>query len=441
MITLTANHCDLCDLQLDYCQFLLASHTNYTQTYFAEHTQKWSHDQINRYLRNQTIPPTQVWQNVKDDICFSDQGYLLFDDTVVDKNYSSKIESARRQYSGNAQRVIQGIGIVTIVYVNPDIDAYWIVDYRIFDPDRDGKSKIDHLPRSDRDSKQLEMLRNACFAKQLPFRTVLVDSWYPSRQVLRYIERLEKLYYCPLKSNQLVDDSDGKYPHQNVDMLHFSEEEQVHGKFVHLKNFPKGHRVKLFRLALFTERTEYVATNDLTQDSAGETRKHCSIRWKIEQFHRQVKQVTGLERCQCRKQRAVRNHIGCAMLASNNSVYFQRYFLQSGGKYLATGDSRNVSLWEVSNGRKVWQRQDTYLAQRPGYKSIIILCTFNAVSFSPGGKYIATGSSEKASIWEVNSGHRLWQRENKKPRSTAIPYSTGSTYNGPQYSGQELSKK
>ncbi len=91
MTTLTANPSDL---QLDYCQFLLASHTNYTQTYFAEHTQKWSHDQINRYLRNETISPRQVWENVKDDIHFSKNGYLLFDDTVVDKSYSSKIEPA-----------------------------------------------------------------------------------------------------------------------------------------------------------------------------------------------------------------------------------------------------------------------------------------------------------------------------------------------------------
>ena len=266
MTTLTAS---ASDLQLDYCQFLLASHTNYTQTYFAEHSQKWSHDQLNRYLRNETISPRQVWQNVKDDICFSPQGYLLFDDTVIDTSYSSAIESARRQYSGNAQRVIQGIGVVTMVYVNPDIDVYWILDYRIFDPDRDGKSKIDHL---------LEMLSNACFAKNLPFSTVLVDSWYASRQVMRYIEHLQKLYYCPLKRNRLVDDSDGQSPHQRVDTLHFSEEEMVDGKWVHLKHFPKGHRVKLFRLVLFTERTEYVVTNDLTQDSVGETKKYDSTR-------------------------------------------------------------------------------------------------------------------------------------------------------------------
>ena len=35
---------------------------------------------------------------------------------------------------------------------------------------------------------------------------------------------------------------------------------------------------------------------------------------KIEQFHREAKQVTGLEKCQCRLARIVRNHIGCAML-------------------------------------------------------------------------------------------------------------------------------
>ena len=127
---------------------------------------------------------------------------------------------------------------MTMVYVNPDSDAYWILDYRIYDPDRDGKSKIDHL---------LEMLDNACFAKALPFRTVLADSWYASRQVLVYIERLAKIYYCPLRSNRLADDSDAQYPHQNVCQLHFSQEEQLHGKGVHLKNFPKGHRVKLFR--------------------------------------------------------------------------------------------------------------------------------------------------------------------------------------------------
>jgi macrodomain Ter protein organizer (MatP/YcbG family) len=32
------------------------------------------------------------------------------------------------------------------------------------------------------------------------------------------------------------------------------------------------------------------------------------------QFHREAKQLTGIERCQCRKARIQRNHIACAVL-------------------------------------------------------------------------------------------------------------------------------
>jgi hypothetical protein len=40
----------------------------------------------------------------------------------------------------------------------------------------------------------------------------------------------------------------------------------------------------------------------------------CGLRWKIEEFHRELKQLTGVESCQCRKARIQRNHISCAML-------------------------------------------------------------------------------------------------------------------------------
>jgi len=40
----------------------------------------------------------------------------------------------------------------------------------------------------------------------------------------------------------------------------------------------------------------------------------CKIRWKIEEFNRELKQLTGIESCQCRKARIQRNHIACAIL-------------------------------------------------------------------------------------------------------------------------------
>lgn len=291
--------------RLDYCQFLLASQINYTLTYFAEHTERFSHDAATRYLKGEKITARLVWENAQPQVKASAQGYVVFDDTVLDKRYSSEIDLVRRQYSGNAHGVIAGIGVVTCVYVNPELDQFWIIDYRIYDPAHDGKSKLDHVR---------DMLDNAVHDKQLPFRAVLMDRWYAERKLMLYTERLGKVYYCPLKANRRVDETDGQQPYQRIDQLTWTEDELQHGKTVHLKAFPQGHRVKLFRLALSTERTDFVATNDLAQDNAQATQDVCDQRWKVEQFHREGKQLTGLEGCQCRSARSQRNHIGCAVL-------------------------------------------------------------------------------------------------------------------------------
>jgi hypothetical protein len=288
----------------DYCQFLLVSQVNFTQTYFADHSVEFSHDRINRLMRESRLTPRELRDLVRDELVLSENGYVLFDDTVLDKNHSFAIEVVRRQWSGNAQKVIKGIGIVTCVYVNPDLDRFWVIDYRLYDPERDGRSKIEHL---------LDMWRTLVYGENLPFQTVLMDSWYASMQVIKAIEKAGKTYYCPLKANRQVSEAPTQ-PYERVDALSWSDKEVEGGKMVHLKKFPAGHQVKLFRIAVSTQRTDFVVTNDLSQDSTQAAKKESALRWKIEQFHREAKQVTGLEGCQCRSQRAQRNHIACAML-------------------------------------------------------------------------------------------------------------------------------
>ena len=161
--------------------------------------------------------------------------------------------------------------MVTCVYVNLDTGEHWVIDYRIYDPQGDGLSKLD-------------------------------------------IESLGKIYYCPLKSNRLVDDSGGALAYRHVNSLSWREREAAHGKTIKIKGFPKEHKVKLFRVAVSTHRTDAVVTNDLAQDVTRGAQQGCALRWKMEQFHREAKQLTGIERCQCRKARIQRNHIACAML-------------------------------------------------------------------------------------------------------------------------------
>ena len=110
---------------------------------------------------------------------------LLFDDTVLDKRHSHFIEMVRRQWSGNAHAVIPGIGVVTCVYVNPELQRFWVLDFRLFDPERDGRSKIDHL---------LEMFDRVLQSCASSIRVVLMDSWYASRKVIKAIEGAHNLY-------------------------------------------------------------------------------------------------------------------------------------------------------------------------------------------------------------------------------------------------------
>lgn len=291
--------------RLDYCQYLLVSQINYTLTNFAEHSERFSHDQINRYLAGEKITPRLVWENVERQVMQKSKGYVVFDDTVLDKQYSFAIELVRRQYSGNAHSVIKGIGVVTCIYINPGLDQFWLIDYRIYDPEGDGKTKLDHVR---------EMLSHTVYHKQLSFRAVLMDTWYATKDLMLFIESLEKVYYCPLKDNRQVDDSSGQQSYRRVDSLLWSSTELEQGKRIKIKGFPKDNKVQCFRVVVSTHRTDFVVTNDLAQNSTQATQQVCGFRWKIEQLHREGKQVTGLEACQCRKARIQRNHIGCAFL-------------------------------------------------------------------------------------------------------------------------------
>ena len=195
--------------KLDYCQYLLSSQINYTLTNLAEHLKSFSHDTINRYLKGEKLTHRLLFEQVQPLLESHPQAYLIFYDTVLDKRFGPKIELARSQWSGNQKRPIRGIGVVSCVYVDPKTENFWVIDYRIFDPETDGKTKLDHVE---------EMLRSVEH-REVPFRTVLMDSWYATKDLMLLIDEMEKTFYCPLKSNRQVDDSGGEKPYRRVDGL------------------------------------------------------------------------------------------------------------------------------------------------------------------------------------------------------------------------------
>ena len=110
-------------------------------------------------------------------------GFLVFDDTVTDKNYSrDRIGSPSVQWQ--CSYCHQRHRGCHLCLRQSRFDQFWIIDYRIYDPDGDGKTKLDHVQ---------DMLLNCVHQKQLQFWAVLMDSWYATKEIMLAIENGQNL--------------------------------------------------------------------------------------------------------------------------------------------------------------------------------------------------------------------------------------------------------
>jgi len=284
----------------EYVEYLLSTAKSFTCMHMAEHMEGVSHDVVNDFLRKKRLMPRQLWELVKGRIDDSNAAFLIVDDSVHDKRYSRFIELVKAQYSGNEHRVIRGIGVVSMVHSNGEEGDFYPMDYRVYAPDVDGKSKNDHFA---------EMFVNANEHKQIKARTILFDAWYASVENLKLIHRQKWVFFTTLKSNRLVSLSKEQgYIH--LDEIEWTPERLTQGVIVKLKEVP--FKVRLFKLVATNGDIDWVITNDLDETLTAQIAEDASdVRWQVEELHRGLKQLTGTEKCQCRSGRAQRNHLAC----------------------------------------------------------------------------------------------------------------------------------
>lgn len=303
------------ELRNMYCHYLMKSQVNSTCTDMSDHT-FLSHDIINRFLSSHFTEERSFYEKVYLDLpILRTGGYLIFDDTVLDKRYSHKIEMVRKQYSGNVGGIVEGIGVVVMLYYVPDEDMFYLLGYRIFDPQLDQKTKIDHV---------FDLLAEAD-ENCIGYFGVLMDSWYAVSSLFQRIAQTGKYFYCPIKKNRLVKEANRSI-YFTVEELAWNQQERDNGKSLKVKGL--GLEVRLFLVTVSTNRIDYVLTNDLSSMlSTKEVTKKQKMRWNIECFNREIKQVTSIAKCQCRKAPAQRTHIFCAMLVWHKlkQIAYQTY--------------------------------------------------------------------------------------------------------------------
>ena len=275
-----------------YCSFLDVTATRYSALSLSEVAPgpaTLSHDSVSRWLTDQRVRPKDLWSAAAKEVHAS-PGVLVFDDVVIDKSRSGKMELVNWQYAGSKHDITRGIGVVNALWQISN-EEYVPMDYRIWNPPEDGKTKNDHFR---------DMLSSAK-ARGLHPDMVIADSWYASLDNLKAIRSHGWDWVMGLKSNRLV----GK-PHQQLKELEIPDE----GLVTYLKGYGW---VRVFRFAAKNGRTDYVGTSR-TDLSREQVKTYFERRWSVEVLHRELKQTCGLSRCQAVLGRAQRNHIGLSLL-------------------------------------------------------------------------------------------------------------------------------
>ena len=287
-----------------YIEYLLSTPINYTCSNLAEHLEGVSHDTVSDFLQNNKFTPRDLWELVKQRIDDDEEACLLVDDSVQNKQYSQAIETVKRQYSGNEHGLVKGIGLVNLVHTNGALGEFYPINYRVYDPASDGKTKNEHFR---------EMFLQAHSRQQIKARKIAFDSWYASVDNLKLIHRSGWTFYTNLKSNRKVSITK-EMGYQNLEEIEWTPETLISGQLVKIKGLP--FLVKLFKLVDTEDNIEWVITNNLSEDFTRlRSIEAMQVRWQVEEFHRQFKQLTGSEKCQCRKARSQRNHLACCYAA------------------------------------------------------------------------------------------------------------------------------
>lgn len=284
-----------------------------------------SHDQITRFLSGHDFDSKKLWLEVKPLIRQNEsaEACLIFDDTIIEKQYMDENELICWHWDHSKGRNIKGINLLSAFYVSslPSSDehlriplAYQVVKKTvIFSEIKTGKEK-----RRSPVTKN-EMMREMIFQQiknQVSFKYVLGDSWFASNDNMRFIASKEKYFIFDMKENRLaVTDelarNQGLW--QNISGLEIPENTPVK---VWLKDldFPVLLIKQVFINKDQSTGTRFLVSNDFTLSNDQFTTRY-KKRWSVEEYHKSIKQNASIGSSPARSVKAQSNHLFASIFA------------------------------------------------------------------------------------------------------------------------------
>ena len=309
---------DLLDLYSDY---LIVENRYATATGLsASLDQRISHDKITRFLSAKEYDSKALWGIVKKKVRELEQGngVIIFDDTLSEKPHSEQGSIVNWHFDHSKGRSMKGINILNMLYTVSDMSipiGFEIVkkDVERTDPATGKTRRKSEVNKNQQMRKLLEQAVN----NNVVFKWVIADIWYAGAENMGFIkDTCKRDFIVPLKRNRKIALSEtaknrGQYVPIGSLKLEPGGRLRVYLKGI---DFPVTLIKDIFINGDDSEAIQYLVCSDLTvtyQQIISLYQK----RWKVEEYHRSLKNNSALSASPARSTTTQSNHIFASMVA------------------------------------------------------------------------------------------------------------------------------
>lgn len=310
---------DILDIYTDYliCQNQQATALGLSNLLEGE----LSHDRITRFLNRNEYSSKDLWHYVKSDVRQHEQttaGVLIIDDTIEEKPYTDENEMVAWHFSHAKGKCIKGVNILSGLIRYADIALP--ITYEVIHKDLhfcDINTKKEKRQSSTTKNELFRAMIKQTVNNQVLFDYVLADNWFGAKDNMEFIHYdIKRLFVFGIKANRLIafsEEERKKGQYHNLNSLNFKDGEK---RIVWLKDlaFPVAVVTKIFKNKDGTTGILHIVTNDLNSD-ADRIYEIYQKRWRIEEYHKSIKQNASLEKSPTKVIRSQKNHIFASIIS------------------------------------------------------------------------------------------------------------------------------
>jgi len=280
-----------------------------------------SHDKITRFLNKHQFDSKDLWSYVKKHVRKHEReegGVLIIDDTIEEKPYTDENKIVSWHYAHAKGKQVKGINLLSCLVCYENICLP--ISYEVVNKDEQYLDLATGKIRSRSSiskNQRFRTLVNQALENRVKFEYVVADTWFGSKENMEFLHYgLNKKFIFGLKTNRLValvNQEGEKGEYQDLNSLNLKDNEK---KVVWLKDLSFAVAIvkKEFKNEDGSKGTLYLVSNDLNKE--GELIYVVyQKRWRIEEYHKSIKENASLSKSPTKVERSQRNHIFSSIVA------------------------------------------------------------------------------------------------------------------------------